>query len=110
MSSAHFAFALAVLAGVADVGANMAANASNGFKERGWGLLSIVLVLLTFALLGQAVREIDLAIAYAVLGTTGILGTALCGRVFYGQRLKPIAWLGMICVLCAMMLLQSSGH
>ncbi len=108
MYAVQFAFALAVLAGVADIGANLAANASNGFRKRSWGWLSILLVLVTFALLGQAVQSLDLAIAYAVLGATGIFGTALCERILYGQRLKPIAWLGLVCVLCAMILLQSS--
>ncbi len=65
MYAVQFAFALAVLAGVADIGANLAANASNGFRKRSWGWLSILLVLVTFALLGQAVQSLDLAIAYA---------------------------------------------
>lgn len=110
MSSVHLAFAFAMLAGLADVGANLAATASQGFAKRGWGLLSILLVFIAFGLLGQAIRGLDLAIAYAVLGTTGILGTALCERVFFGQRLKLIGWLGLVCILCAMMLLQSAGH
>ena len=104
------AFGFAVLAGLADVGANLAANASNGFKRRSQGLISIALVFLAFALLGQAIQGIDLAIAYAVLGATGIFGTAISGRILYGQRLKPIAWLGLACILTAMILLQSSGH
>ena len=110
MNSTHVAFILAALAGVADVGANLAATASDGFAKRTWGLLSIFLVLLAFGLLGQAIQGIDLAIAYAILGTTGILGTVLCERWLYGQRIKPIAWLGLACVLCAMILLQSTGH
>ena len=110
MSTIQIAFAMAMLAGVADVGANLAATASDGFAKRSWGLLSIFLVLLAFGLLGQAIQGIDLAIAYAILGTTGILGTALCERVLYGQRIQPIGWLGLACVLTAMMLLQSSGH
>lgn len=108
MSSIQIAFAYALLAGLADVGANLAATASQGFTKRNWGLLSILLVLLTFGFLGQANQGISLAVAYATLGTTGILGTALCERMFYGQRMKPIAWLGIACVLCAMMLLQTA--
>lgn len=110
MNSVHLACTFAMLAGLADVGANLAATASQGFAKRGWGLLSILLVLIAFGLLSQAIQGMDLAIAYAVLGTTGILGTALCERVFFGQRLKPIGWLGLACVLGAMMLLQSAGH
>lgn len=100
----------AFLAGVADVGANLAATASQGFAKRSWGCLSIALVMLAFGFLGLAIEGINLPIAYATLGTTGILGTALCERLIYGQRFRPIAWLGMVCVLSAMILLQSAEH
>ncbi len=39
------AFAYAVLAGILDVGANLASTKSNGFSKKGWGVLSILLVL-----------------------------------------------------------------
>lgn len=110
MISAECAFGLAMLAGVTDVAANLAAHASDGFTKRSWGALSIAMVLLTFGLLGLSVRGLDLAIAYTVLGATGIFGTAVCERILYGQRMNAIGWMGMLCVLCAMMLLQSSGH
>ena len=44
--------------------ANMALTRSHGFKYKGWGITAIVLVLAAFTLLAQAVKEIDLAIAY----------------------------------------------
>lgn len=36
------------------------------------GALSIVLVLAAFALLAEAIKDMDLAVAYALLGATGI--------------------------------------
>ena len=108
MLLANVAFFYAVVAGLLDVGANLASTKSEGFSKRGWGLLSILLVLVAFGFLAEATKGIDLAIAYTVLGTTGIFGTAICGRFFFGKRLKPIAWLGFAFVLAAMVVLHSS--
>jgi spermidine export protein MdtI len=48
------------------------------------------------------------AIAYAVLGATGIFGTAICGRLFFGQRLKPIGWAGLCLVFGAVVVLHTA--
>lgn len=58
-------FGFVVMAALVDIMANMALTRSKGFKYKGWGIAAIVLVLTAFTLLAQAVKEIDLAIAYA---------------------------------------------
>lgn len=103
------AFLCAFLAGLLDVGANLASTKSKGFSHRAWGLLSILLVLGAFGLLAQASRTIHLPVAYAILGATGIFGTAICGRFLFKQRLKPISWLGFAMVLAAIIVLHSAG-
>ncbi|WEJ11512.1 SMR family transporter [Sinorhizobium prairiense] len=108
MSASGLSFAFAVAAGVLDVAANLASTKSNGFARRGWGTLSIVLVLAAFALLAEAIKDMDLAIAYAILGATGIFGTAICGRLFFGQRLKPIGWLGLSLIFGAVLVLHTA--
>ncbi|GCA51880.1 multidrug efflux SMR transporter [Sinorhizobium meliloti] len=108
MSASGLSFAFAVAAGVLDVAANLASTKSNGFARRGWGALSIVLVLAAFALLAEAIKDMDLAIAYAILGATGIFGTAICGRLFFGQRLKPIGWLGLSLIFSAVLVLHTA--
>ncbi|MCG5485551.1 SMR family transporter [Sinorhizobium meliloti] len=108
MSASGLSFAFAVAAGVLDVAANLASTKSNGFARRGWGALSIVLVLAAFALLAEAIKDMDLAIAYAILGATGIFGTAICGRLFFGQRLKPIGWLGLSLIFGAVLVLHTA--
>ena len=54
-------------AALLDIGANMAINRSVGFRDKGWGVLGILLVLCAFTLLSEAVStgKIDLAVAYA---------------------------------------------
>ncbi|APG84515.1 SMR family transporter [Sinorhizobium americanum] len=108
MTAPGLSFAFAVLAGLLDVAANLASSKSDGFVRRGWGVLSILLVLAAFALLAEAVKGMELAIAYAVLGGTGIFGTAICGRLFFGEKLKPIGWLGLILIFGAVLVLHTA--
>ena len=36
-------------------------------------------------------QYMDLAVAYSMWGSLGILGTSLCGWLFLRQRLKPLS-------------------
>ncbi len=102
----HFLYAL--LAAALDVAANLASRQSNGFKNRIWGAISILLVLAAFAFLAEAAKGMDLAIAYAILGATGIFGTAILGRLLFGQKLKPIGWLGLFLVSSSVMVFATA--
>ncbi len=91
-----------------DVAANMMVARSDGFRRWRWGAGAIVLVWMAFALLGQAVRHIDLATAYALWGAIGVIGTATCGRLLFGHRLRPIGWVGIALVTAAVALLSTA--
>lgn len=100
---------LAVLAAAAlDVIANLLLARSEGFRRRLWGLSALVMVALAFSALSIAVRGMDLAVAYAMWGGFGILGTSLGGWFFFGQKLKPIAWLGIVLLACGLAVLHTS--
>ncbi|UZD56842.1 SMR family transporter [Shewanella algae] len=101
-------FGYVVLAALIDIAANMALTRSNGFKRKLWGALAILLVLSAFTLLAQAVKEIDLAIAYASWGAIGILGTAISGALLFKQRLKPIGWVGIAVVIAAVITMKTA--
>ncbi len=108
MSLPEMPFILAVLAGLFDVAANLASSKSEGFSRKGWGVLSILLVLVAFALLAEAVRGMDLAVAYGILGATGIFGTAISARLLFKQKLKPIGWVGLALVFGAVLVLHTA--
>ena len=89
---------LVVLAATLDVLANLLLAKSGGFRRRWLGFFSLALVGLAFYCLSLAVRHMDLAVAYAMWGALGILGTSLGGWLLFNQKIKLTGWLG-ICVL-----------
>lgn len=95
-----------VLAIVLEVIANIFLKYSNGFKNRSLGVLSILLVLAAFTALSQAVKGIDLSIAYAIWGGFGILATVAMGAILFGQQLKAKGWLGIVILIMGMVLLK----
>ncbi|MFQ1779881.1 SMR family transporter [Aeromonas veronii] len=103
-------FVIVLGAALIDIGANMAINRSKGFRYKGWGFQGIMLVLGAFTLLSEAVSggQIDLAVAYATWGAIGIVGTALGGLLFFGERLKPIGWAGMMVMALAVVMLTTA--
>ncbi|UTH74805.1 SMR family transporter [Chromobacterium sp. IIBBL 290-4] len=105
MKTVYLLFVLA--SALIEVGANLMLEKSDGFRRRAWGIGAILLVWLAFALLGQAVKGMDLAIAYALWGSIGILGTAIGGRLLYQQKLKPIGWAGIGIVAAAVVTLST---
>ena len=102
----HFFYAL--IAAALDVAANLASRKSDGFRNRLWGALSIAFVLAAFFFLAEAAKGLDLAVAYAILGATGIFATAILGRLLFGQRLKPIGWFGLALVFSAVIVLKTA--
>lgn len=91
-----------------DVAANMMVAKSEGFRRWQWGVAAVVMVWIAFALLGQAVRHLDLATAYALWGAIGVIGTAAWGRLLFGNRLRPIGWIGIALVTGAVLLLSTA--
>lgn len=94
------------LAIVLEIAANIFLKYSDGFKKPQYGLLSLCCVLLAFSALAQAVKGIDLSIAYAVWGGFGIIATVAAGWVLFGQRLNRKGWAGLTLLLAGMILLK----
>lgn len=95
-----------IAAALLDIAANLLLARSQGFKRKGYGFGALFLVALAFSALAFATHGLDLAVAYALWGAFGIIGTSLGGWALLGQRLKPAAWLGMICLIAGIGLLH----
>ncbi|MCP1643980.1 spermidine export protein MdtI [Pseudomonas citronellolis] len=99
-------FAWLGLAIVLEVIANLLLKYSDGFRRRALGVTSILCVLGAFSALAQAVKDIELSVAYAVWGGFGILATVAMGWALFGQRLVWRGWLGLGLLVTGMALLK----
>ena len=95
-----------ILAAALDIIANLCVAASRGFKRVWYGILAYLAVGAAFYSLSIAVKSMDLAVAYAMWGAFGIIGTALGGWLMFGQRPKTLAWIGMGVLIVGMILLH----
>ncbi|MDC6118873.1 multidrug/spermidine efflux SMR transporter subunit MdtI [Serratia rubidaea] len=95
-----------VLATALEIVANIFLKMSDGFRKVWLGLLSLLSVLAAFSALAQAVKGIDLSVAYALWGGFGIVATVAAGWVLFGQRLNGKGWLGIMLLLAGMVLIK----
>ena len=79
---------------------------SDGMSRRAVGAGGIVFVMGAFAALAQAIKGMDLAVAYAVWGGAGLVITAVVGALVFGQRIRPIGWLGIVLVVAGVAALK----
>ena len=71
---------------VLEIVANVFLKFSDGFRRKIYGVLSLAAVLAAFSALSQAVKGIDLSVAYALGGGVWVGGTlAACWGVFGGR-------------------------
>ncbi|WP_163333693.1 SMR family transporter [Enterobacter bugandensis] len=103
---AQTAIIFVIFSAIIDIIANMFIVKSKGFTSFRWGMGAILLVWLAFSLLGQAVKTMDLAVAYALWGAIGVTGTAFFGRIYFGHKLKPLGWFGIIAIALAVIILS----
>ena len=94
------------LAIVLEIVANIFLKFSDGFRRKLYGYLSIAAVLGAFSALSQAVKGIDLSVAYALWGGFGIAATLAAGWILFGQRLNKKGWAGLLLLLVGMVLIK----
>ena len=96
------------LAIVLEIAANIFLKLSDGFRKVWLGMLSLVSVLAAFSALAQAVKGIDLTVAYALWGGFGIAATVAAGWILFGQRLNKRGWIGLGLLLLGMVLIKGA--
>lgn len=89
-----------------EIAANIFLKLSDGFKRKTWGVLSLLAVLAAFSALSQAVKGIDLSVAYALWGGFGLVATIAAGWILFGQRLNYKGWIGVVLLLIGMVLIK----
>ncbi len=91
---------------VLEILANIFLKFSDGFRRKLYGLRSLAAVLAAFSALSQAVKGIDLSVAYALWGGFGIAATLAAGWILFGQRLNRKGWFGLLLLIMGMLLIK----
>ncbi|WP_449255254.1 DMT family transporter [Bosea sp. (in: a-proteobacteria)] len=75
------------------------------------GILPLLLIGLSFALLSVALRVIPMAVAYAVWEGLGIVGIAAAGHVLFGEHLTSGRMVALAAILAGIVLIEAGvGH
>lgn len=94
------------LAIVLEIIANIFLKYSDGFRRPLYGVLSLAAVLGAFSALSQAIKGIDLSVAYALWGGFGIAATLAAGWILFGQRLNAKGWAGLLLLVAGLVMIK----
>jgi quaternary ammonium compound-resistance protein SugE len=103
------AWILLLVAGLLEVIWAVSMKASHGFTKHHFTAITLVAALLSFWLLGLALRQLPVGTAYAVWTGIGAVGAAVLGIVLLGETLS-IARIGCIAlIVCGILGLKFLG-
>lgn len=103
---AIYGYLFIVLAVLSDVAANIFLKKSNGFKIKKYGFAALGMVGVAFLFLAQALRALDLSIAYASFGAFGILFTTCVDKCFFGLKIHPLGFFGIATMISGIVILK----
>ncbi|MFI6848584.1 multidrug efflux SMR transporter [Kitasatospora sp. NBC_00085] len=103
------AYLLLALAIVSEVCATSALKLTEGFS-RLWPSIGVAVgYVLSFALLGRALKHIPVSVAYAVWSGAGTAAVAGIGVVAFGESLGRLQWLGLALIIVGVVVLNLRG-
>ncbi|WP_439881453.1 DMT family transporter [Pontibacter sp. MBLB2868] len=85
-----------ILAGLCEIGWAFGLKYSEGFTKPGVSVVTVVVMILSFVLLSQAMKQLPLGTAYGIWTGIGAAGTAILGIVFLDE---PRDLIRIICLL-----------
>jgi quaternary ammonium compound-resistance protein SugE len=97
-------------AGVLEVVWAFAMKQSEGFARLGWGALTIVATLGSFALLALAMRSLPLGTAYPVWTGIGAVGTFALGILVLGESAAPVRVLAALLIVSGLVLMKVTAE
>lgn len=98
-----------VLAGLFETGWAIGLKYSEGFTRLWPSVLTLILALISFVLLAQAMRELPVGTAYAVWTGIGTLGTALLAIALFGEPATLVRLAGIFLILAGIATLKAAG-
>ncbi|MGE5203040.1 MAG: DMT family transporter [Acidobacteriota bacterium] len=97
-------------AGVLEVVWAFAMKQSEGFARLGWGALTIVATVGSFALLALAMRSLPLGTAYTVWTGIGAVGTFVLGILVLGESAAPLRVVAALLIVSGLVLMKLTAE
>jgi quaternary ammonium compound-resistance protein SugE len=92
----NIAWIYLILAGICEIGWAFGLKYSEGFTKIGVSIVTVLVMILSFVLLSQAMKTLPLGTAYGIWTGIGAAGTAILGIVFLNE---PRDLIRIICIL-----------
>jgi quaternary ammonium compound-resistance protein SugE len=88
------------IAGLFEIGWAIGLKYSDGFTKFWPTVITIISMVISFVLLGIAMRSLPVGTAYAVWVGIGAVGTAVLGIFLFGDSTQPLR-IASVCLICA---------
>jgi quaternary ammonium compound-resistance protein SugE len=85
-----------LIAGLLEITWAIGLKYTEGFTKLTSSIFTVIAMIGSFVLLGQALRELPIGTAYAIWTGIGAVGTAILGMVFFGEP-RDVA--RIVCIL-----------
>jgi quaternary ammonium compound-resistance protein SugE len=85
-----------ILAGICEIGWAFGLKYSEGFSKIGVSIVTVVVMILSFVLLSQAMKQLPLGTANGIWTGIGAAGTAILGIVFLNEPKDAVR---IVCIL-----------
>jgi quaternary ammonium compound-resistance protein SugE len=109
MTPASLAWVLLAVAGLFEVGWAISMKQSHGFTRLWPSVLTLALMVVSFALLSFAMRALPAGTAYAVWTGIGAVGTALVGIAWLGEPATAIRLGSLALIVLGIAGLKAAG-
>ena len=100
---------LLLMAGLLEVAWTWSMKLSDGFTRLIPSLITVVLVIASFALLSISMRSIALGTAYAIWSGIGAIGAFIVGALVFGEQLSPARVAGLVLIIGGLAMMKFSS-
>lgn len=86
------------IAGLCEIAWAVGMKYTEGFTKLGWSVLTVIMMIVSFVFLAQAIRHLPLGTSYAIWTGIGAVGTAILGIVLFSEpaTLGRLGCIGLI--------------
>lgn len=83
---------------------------SNGFHKLNFTILTMIGMIISFVCLAEATRRLPMSLAYPIWTGIGAVGSIIVGVIFFGDRVSPITWAFVGCLLIGIIGIKFTSH